>query len=69
MYVFFSFLFLSSYLQEHLHICTLRWPDATGEIVWDVAFTALCFLVPGLIIVASYSKILQVGLLINIELN
>ncbi|XP_036979830.1 free fatty acid receptor 4-like [Acanthopagrus latus] len=47
--------------QEHLHICTLRWPDATGEIVWDVAFTALCFLVPGLIIVASYSKILQIA--------
>ena len=36
------------------------WPDMLAEIVWDVAFTALCFLVPGIIIVFSYSKILQV---------
>ncbi|XP_071371513.1 free fatty acid receptor 4-like [Centroberyx affinis] len=46
--------------QDNMHICTLKWPDATGEIVWNVAFTALCFLLPGLIIVISYSKILQI---------
>ncbi|XP_051271457.1 free fatty acid receptor 4-like isoform X1 [Dicentrarchus labrax] len=47
--------------QERVHICTLKWPDATGGIVWNVAFTALCFLLPGLIIVFSYSKILQIA--------
>ncbi|XP_044069676.1 free fatty acid receptor 4-like [Siniperca chuatsi] len=47
--------------QERVHICTLKWPDTTGEIVWNVAFTALCFLLPGLIIVVSYSKILQIA--------
>ncbi|XP_076016399.1 free fatty acid receptor 4-like [Genypterus blacodes] len=46
--------------QESLHICTLKWPDQTEEIVWNVAVTALCFLLPGLIIVVSYSKILQI---------
>ncbi|TDH01318.1 hypothetical protein EPR50_G00178860 [Perca flavescens] len=45
--------------QKRVHICTLRWPDTTAEIVWNVAFTALCFLLPGVIIVVSYSKILQ----------
>lgn len=65
MYVLFLFIDLS-YLQEHFHICTLRWPDMTGEIVWNVVFTALCFLLPGFIIVASYSKILQVGLSISL---
>lgn len=49
--------------QDLVHICTLKWPDTAGEIVWNVAFTALCFLLPGLIIVGSYSKILQVSLL------
>lgn len=47
--------------QKRVRICTLKWPDAAGEIVWNVAFTALGFIVPGLIIVVSYSKILQVG--------
>ncbi|CAK6953237.1 free fatty acid receptor 4-like [Scomber scombrus] len=47
--------------QEHVHICTLKWPDTTGEIVWNVAFTTLCFLLPGLTIVVSYSKILQIA--------
>uniref|UniRef100_A0A671YE71 Free fatty acid receptor 4 n=1 Tax=Sparus aurata TaxID=8175 RepID=A0A671YE71_SPAAU len=47
--------------REHLHICTLRWSDMTGEIVWNVVFTALCFLLPGFVIVASYSKILQIA--------
>ncbi|XP_041867110.1 LOW QUALITY PROTEIN: free fatty acid receptor 4-like [Melanotaenia boesemani] len=46
---------------ERLHICTLKWHDATAEIVWNVAFTALCFLLPGIMIVVSYSKILQIA--------
>ncbi|GLD65078.1 free fatty acid receptor 4 [Lates japonicus] len=47
--------------QGHVHICTLKWPDTSGEIVWNVCFTALCFLLPGLIIVVSYGKILQIA--------
>uniref|UniRef100_A0A3B4ZFJ8 Free fatty acid receptor 4 n=1 Tax=Stegastes partitus TaxID=144197 RepID=A0A3B4ZFJ8_9TELE len=61
--VFFTVMEVDFPNQKRVHICTLKWPDATGEIVWDVAFTALCFLLPGLIIVISYSKIIQVGLL------
>lgn len=61
--MYFFFHLCLSFSQEHVRICTLKWPDTTGEIVWNVAFTALCFLLPGLIIVISYSKILQVGLL------
>ncbi|XP_026165591.1 free fatty acid receptor 4-like [Mastacembelus armatus] len=47
--------------QELLYICTLKWPDTTGEIVWNVAFATLSFLLPALIIVVSYSKILQIA--------
>ncbi|KAM4591939.1 free fatty acid receptor 4-like [Odontesthes bonariensis] len=45
--------------QERLHICTLKWPDANTEIVWNIAFTAPGFLLPGVMIIVSYSKILQ----------
>ncbi|KAM9332590.1 LOW QUALITY PROTEIN: free fatty acid receptor 4-like [Pholidichthys leucotaenia] len=48
-------LFFTVSKQDHAQICTLKWPDAPGEIVWNVAFVALCFLLPGL----SYSRILQ----------
>ncbi|XP_004701122.1 free fatty acid receptor 4 [Echinops telfairi] len=41
-------------------VCTLVWPNVAGEISWDVAFITLNFLVPGLIIVISYTKILQI---------
>nr|AFK25163.1 omega-3 fatty acid receptor 1 transcript variant 2 [Sus scrofa] len=41
-------------------ICTLIWPSVAGEISWDVSFVTLNFLVPGLLIVISYSKILQI---------
>ncbi|XP_028983385.1 free fatty acid receptor 4-like [Betta splendens] len=47
--------------QEHLHICTLMWPDTAGEIVWSVTFSALCFFLPGLVIMISYCKILQIA--------
>uniref|UniRef100_A0A3Q3N8F6 Free fatty acid receptor 4 n=1 Tax=Mastacembelus armatus TaxID=205130 RepID=A0A3Q3N8F6_9TELE len=48
-------------IEELLYICTLKWPDTTGEIVWNVAFATLSFLLPALIIVVSYSKILQIA--------
>lgn len=53
--------------QKREHICTLKWPDTTAEIVFNVTFVALCFLLPGVIIVVSYSKILQVGLWSNVR--
>lgn len=46
--------------QQEISICTLVWPSIAGEISWDVSFVTLNFLVPGLLIVISYSKILQI---------
>ncbi|XP_028738739.1 free fatty acid receptor 4 [Peromyscus leucopus] len=45
---------------QEIPICTLDWPSRIGEISWDVFFVTLNFLVPGLVIVISYSKILQI---------
>ncbi|XP_036903280.1 free fatty acid receptor 4 [Sturnira hondurensis] len=45
---------------QEIPICTLVWPSVAGEISWDVSFATLNFLVPGLLIVISYSKILQI---------
>ncbi|XP_068955361.1 free fatty acid receptor 4 [Petaurus breviceps papuanus] len=45
---------------EEVQICTLVWPSIEGEISWDVLFGIFNFLVPGLVIVVSYSKILQI---------
>ncbi|XP_059254132.1 free fatty acid receptor 4 [Mustela nigripes] len=45
---------------QEISICTLVWPSIAGEISWDVSFATLNFLVPGLLIVISYSKILQI---------
>ncbi|MXQ92758.1 hypothetical protein E5288_WYG004364 [Bos mutus] len=44
---------------QEISICTLVWPSIGGEITWDVSFAIFNFLVPGLLIVISYSKILQ----------
>ncbi|XP_004427899.1 PREDICTED: free fatty acid receptor 4 [Ceratotherium simum simum] len=46
--------------EQEISICTLVWPSIAGEISWDVSFVTLNFLVPGLLIVISYSKILQI---------
>ncbi|XP_046510985.1 free fatty acid receptor 4 [Equus quagga] len=46
--------------EQEISICTLVWPSLAGEISWDVLFVTLNFLVPGLLIVISYSKILQI---------
>ncbi|XP_008851316.1 free fatty acid receptor 4 [Nannospalax galili] len=45
---------------QEIPVCTLDWPNIAGEISWDVFFVTLNFLVPGLVIVISYSKILQI---------
>ncbi|XP_062959555.1 free fatty acid receptor 4 [Cynocephalus volans] len=45
---------------EEIPTCTLVWPSIAGEISWDISFVTLNFLVPGLVIVISYSKILQI---------
>ncbi|XP_007949464.1 free fatty acid receptor 4 [Orycteropus afer afer] len=45
---------------QEIPVCTLVWPNIAGEISWDVSFVTLNFLVPGLVIVISYSKILQI---------
>ncbi|XP_062987681.1 free fatty acid receptor 4 [Elgaria multicarinata webbii] len=42
-------------------ICTLIWPSGAEEIAWDVSFVTVVFLIPGLVIVMSYSKILQIA--------
>lgn len=53
-------IFFSTLCKQEIQICTLVWPSNAGEIVWDVTFATVFFLVPGLVIVISYSKILQV---------
>nr|XP_056706462.1 free fatty acid receptor 4 [Euleptes europaea] len=45
---------------QEAFICTLIWPSTAGEIAWDISFTVVVFLIPGLVIVISYSKILQI---------
>ncbi|NWI89449.1 FFAR4 protein, partial [Pitta sordida] len=45
---------------QEVQICTLDWPSTAGEIAWDVTFAIIFILIPGLIIVISYSKILQI---------
>uniref|UniRef100_G3TXH5 Free fatty acid receptor 4 n=1 Tax=Loxodonta africana TaxID=9785 RepID=G3TXH5_LOXAF len=54
---------------QEIPICTLVWPNIAGEISWDVSFATLNFLVPGLVIVISYSKILQVRMFQVLQLN
>nr|XP_033799663.1 LOW QUALITY PROTEIN: cone cGMP-specific 3',5'-cyclic phosphodiesterase subunit alpha'-like [Geotrypetes seraphini] len=44
---------------QDVQICTLIWPTATEEIIWNASFVLLDFVIPGLSIVISYSKILQ----------
>ncbi|XP_021255758.1 free fatty acid receptor 4 isoform X1 [Numida meleagris] len=57
---FFTVVQLPSVTGEEIQICTLDWPSHAGEIVWDVTYAVVVFLIPGLIIVISYSKILQI---------
>ncbi|XP_014463287.2 free fatty acid receptor 4 [Alligator mississippiensis] len=45
---------------KEIQVCTLVWPSVAGEISWDITFSIIIFVIPGLIIVISYSKILQI---------
>ncbi|NXY89004.1 FFAR4 protein, partial [Alcedo cyanopectus] len=57
---FFTVVRLPADAGEEIKICTLVWPSIAGEILWDVIFVIVFFLIPGLVIVISYSKILQI---------
>ncbi|NWI33570.1 FFAR4 protein, partial [Sula dactylatra] len=57
---FFTVVRLPAAAGQEMQICTLVWPSVAGEIVWDVTFAVAFFLIPGLVIVISYSKILQI---------
>ncbi|XP_053548891.1 free fatty acid receptor 4 [Bombina bombina] len=45
---------------QEVEICTLVWPTVGEEIAWDVSFIILDFLIPGLSIVISYTKIFKI---------
>uniref|UniRef100_A0A8D2MZS7 Free fatty acid receptor 4 n=1 Tax=Zonotrichia albicollis TaxID=44394 RepID=A0A8D2MZS7_ZONAL len=51
---------LERFVSIDIYICTLNWPSTAGETVWDTTFAIVFFLIPGFIIVISYSKILQI---------
>nr|XP_020638551.1 free fatty acid receptor 4 [Pogona vitticeps] len=46
---------------QEVYICTLIWPSTIGEACWDACFVFVVFLIPGVVIVISYSKILQIA--------
>ncbi|RMC11539.1 hypothetical protein DUI87_11659 [Hirundo rustica rustica] len=56
---FFTVVRLPGPAGQDIHICTLDWPSTAGETVWDTTFAIVFFLIPGFVIVISYSKILQ----------
>ncbi|KAM3913205.1 free fatty acid receptor 4 [Leptodactylus fuscus] len=43
-----------------VQICTLVWPTVAEEIAWDISFIVLDFLIPGLSIIISYTKIFKI---------
>ncbi|KAG8543489.1 hypothetical protein GDO81_024552 [Engystomops pustulosus] len=43
-----------------VQVCTLVWPTITEEIAWDISFIVLDFLIPGLSIIVSYTKIYKI---------
>ncbi|KAG9260134.1 free fatty acid receptor 4 [Astyanax mexicanus] len=49
-----------SFEQREMQICTLAWPHVRGEIIWNTTFVVLGYLLPGIGIVFSYGKILQI---------
>ncbi|XP_057235180.1 free fatty acid receptor 4 [Malurus melanocephalus] len=64
---FFTVVRLPAAAGQDIQICTLDWPSTAGEILWDMTFAIVFFLIPGLIIVISYSKILQEASRIELE--
>ncbi|NWV75801.1 FFAR4 protein, partial [Dasyornis broadbenti] len=57
---FFTVVRLPAAAGQDMQICTLVWPSTAGEILWDMTFAIVFFLIPGLVVVISYSKILQI---------
>ncbi|NWW05139.1 FFAR4 protein, partial [Oreocharis arfaki] len=57
---FFTVVRLPAAAGQDIQICTLDWPSTAGETVWDIIFAIVFFLIPGLVIVISYSRILQI---------
>ncbi|XP_040292800.1 free fatty acid receptor 4 [Bufo bufo] len=45
---------------KEVQVCTLLWPSITEEIAWDISFIVLDFLIPGLSIIISYTKIFKI---------
>ncbi|XP_071986626.1 free fatty acid receptor 4 [Engystomops pustulosus] len=45
---------------KDVQVCTLVWPTITEEIAWDISFIVLDFLIPGLSIIVSYTKIYKI---------
>ncbi|KAM4636941.1 free fatty acid receptor 4 [Discoglossus pictus] len=43
-----------------VRICTLIWKSVEEEITWDISFIVLDFMLPGLSIVISYTKIFRI---------
>ncbi|KAM4031669.1 free fatty acid receptor 4 [Anomaloglossus baeobatrachus] len=43
-----------------VQVCTLIWPTVAEEIAWDISFILLDFLIPGLSIIISYTKIFKI---------
>ncbi|XP_077113177.1 free fatty acid receptor 4 [Ranitomeya variabilis] len=43
-----------------VRVCTLIWPTVGEEIAWDISFIFLDFLIPGLSIIVSYTKIFKI---------
>lgn len=62
-------LFFFILCKQEVQICTLVWPSTAGEVLWDVTYATVVFLIPGLVIVVSYSKILQVLFYFVIQLG
>ncbi|XP_069812336.1 free fatty acid receptor 4 [Dendropsophus ebraccatus] len=44
---------------QDIQVCTLIWPTVAAEIAWDISFLVLDFLIPGLSIIVSYTKIFK----------
>lgn len=58
-----------TYKDKEVQICTLMWPSTVGEISWDIFYVILEFFIPGIMIVISYSKILQISKAARKRLN
>ncbi|XP_030628100.1 free fatty acid receptor 4-like [Chanos chanos] len=60
MCLFFKVTGIMSPQQEVIEICTLIFPNIAIEFLWNITFTCFGFVIPGTVIVVSYSRILQI---------